>query len=310
MNREAIVKREWQFDVLKCISCILVVLFHYPLPGVVGEIIIYAFRFPVPMFCMITGYFAYEKDNKWILSKAIYIGKLIFFTELAHGAIKLLLLCLGDENVGNLFPAFPNVMDAFFFVVQKLFCGSFFNGTLWYLYGAFWSYFLIIAFRKMKISDSLCIVVITVLLSINVLGRYYVQHNYNINEYVWLFRNALTMIFPLTLTGMMIRKYRLALKRRFDVKKSLVIVLVGNMMIVLEYIMNGQYMDFHYSTFVITVGLFLFAMTYNGIETPVLRLLSDVGRKWSMWIYILHPFASEVYQVFNAILRLFATLRG
>lgn len=162
----------------------------------------------------------------------------------------------------------------------------------------------------MKISGSLCIVVITVLLSINVLGRYYVQHNYNINEYVWLFRNALTMIFPLTLTGMMIRKYRLALKRRFDVKKSLVIVLVGNMMIVLEYIMNGQHMDFHYSTFVITVGLFLFAMTYNGIETPVLRLLSDVGRKWSMWIYILHPFASEVYQVFNAILRLFATLRG
>ena len=153
-------------------------------------------------------------------------------------------------------------------------------------------------------------IVIMVLLSINVLGRYYVQHNYNINEYIWLFRNALTMIFPLTLTGMMIRKYRLVLKQRIDTKKSLVILLVGNMMIVLEYIVNGQYMDFHYSTFVITIGLFLFAMTYNGTETSILRLLSDVGRKWSMWIYILHPFVSEVHQVINEILRLFATLRG
>ena len=78
MNHETIAKREWQFDVLKCISCILVVLFHYPLPGVVGEIVIYAFRFPVPIFCMITGYFAYKKTINGFLTKHFILENLSF----------------------------------------------------------------------------------------------------------------------------------------------------------------------------------------------------------------------------------------
>lgn len=35
---------------LKGISCIIVVLLHCPLPGKIGEGIIYALRFPVPIF--------------------------------------------------------------------------------------------------------------------------------------------------------------------------------------------------------------------------------------------------------------------
>ena len=52
------VKKEiYSLNSLKAICCIIVILFHCPLPGFLGSLICYFLRFPVPSFFMISGYF-------------------------------------------------------------------------------------------------------------------------------------------------------------------------------------------------------------------------------------------------------------
>ena len=73
--------RNWRFDFLKGISCVFVVFLHCRFPGVIGNLIIYAFRFPVPIFFMITGYYSYEKDRTWIFKRTLGIPSGQFFVE-------------------------------------------------------------------------------------------------------------------------------------------------------------------------------------------------------------------------------------
>lgn len=62
-------------DVLKGFACIGVILIHYKLPGIVGIIISNIARFAVPLFFMISGYYAYDSlyDNNKMKKKLMHI---------------------------------------------------------------------------------------------------------------------------------------------------------------------------------------------------------------------------------------------
>lgn len=51
-------------SILKGISCIIVLLLHMPLPGILGEIIDVSCHFAVILFFMITGYFMHQKIRR------------------------------------------------------------------------------------------------------------------------------------------------------------------------------------------------------------------------------------------------------
>ena len=55
--------RNWKFDYIKGIACIVVICLHCPLPGKIGEAVIYGIRFSVPLFFMITGYYCESKSR-------------------------------------------------------------------------------------------------------------------------------------------------------------------------------------------------------------------------------------------------------
>lgn len=65
-------------------------------------------------------------------------------------------------------------------------------------------------------------------------------------------------------------------------------------MIVVEYFFSKQYMDFHFSTMAVSVGIFSLAFVYRGDSAPLKMLLTYVGRELSMWIYLLHPFFAQL----------------
>ena len=58
---------------IKGISSIIVILFHCPIEGILGEGIIYALRFPIPIFFMSTGSFLYRKAD--------YFGKIKIYKD-------------------------------------------------------------------------------------------------------------------------------------------------------------------------------------------------------------------------------------
>lgn len=282
-------KRNWQFDFLKGVSCIFVVFLHCSFPGTLGELIIYACRFPVPIFFMITGYYCYLKDSGRIRRKALEIFKMLFFAELFYGLWNCLRTLLSGKGSAS---DYLQGVEAFGHPVRTLFFGSFFNGTLWYLYAAFWTYCILYVFFRRGRAVTVGYYLIPVLLGLQIFGRFYWQNHFDIEADVYLFRSALLFGLPLTLLGSLLASLKERILGRIHWIHSILIVFVGGLIMVAEYFISRQYMDFHLSTVFTSTGLFLLAMTYPYGENRLFALVSYVGRRLSMWIYLFHMFFS------------------
>ena len=117
---------------IKGISSIIVILFHCPIEGILGEGIIYALRFPIPIFFMSTGYFLYRKADYFGKIK-IYL-KYLFFAEGVAG-ISVLIKILMESSFDDFFSLLNLKIS-----LKTLLFGSVFNGTLWYLYAMIWTF--------------------------------------------------------------------------------------------------------------------------------------------------------------------------
>lgn len=287
-------KRNWTFDYLKGIACIIVVFLHCPLYGKVGEAVIYGLRFPVPIFFMISGFYLEKRDNRWILGKIKKLLLILVITELLYGAwffISSMLL----KNM-----SFGQALDSAGFInhpVRTFFCGSLFNGTLWYIYAIIWTYVIILLLRKIKLyyNTVFCLIISMILIIVLVAGRFYVTKHYNIDELAFLFGNAVTMGLPLTLPGVLFGRKKELIQEKMTLKRSVLLIMTGAALMVVEFIVWGQYMDFHFSTLFISVGLFCGAIVYKKETFPGKSLFSFIGRKLSMWVYLDHWFFKKVF---------------
>lgn len=289
MSEKSGVKRYDSLDLLKGIACIIVVLFHCPLPGKLGELIIYALRFPVPIFFMITGYWSVNKSDEWIKKKSIQLLKMILYSELFYGVCKTMIhVFIYHQSISEWLH--QSILSNF---VQKILFGSFFNGVLWYLYAAVWVYIIMILLRKIKIVNSTTgnVILIATLLAVQIAGRYYVQNHYDIERYVYLFRSAVAFGLPCTLLGGVIATHEDRITYIFRGKRIFLFIMAGNFLIIAEYLYNKQFMDYHLSTFFISTGLFLFAIMYPQMnKNCIFRMLIKIGKEDSLMIYIIHPF--------------------
>lgn len=273
-------------NLLKGISCIIVIFLHCTFPGILGEGIIYALRFPVPIFFMVSGYFSYYREEQWILSKMKSTFKMIFWTEIFYG-------------IWGILSNFPQTYERFISAVQSpiktLFCGTIFNGTLWYLYSIFWTWFLLYILRKITSGDKYYLL-IPLLLIIQIFGRLYFQNVYNINENIFLFRNAIIFGLPYTLIGSSIAEYE---KKIFSEYKELIkfLFISGGICMISEYIISRQYMDSHVSTVLISIGLFLTALAHPKVNRKISKQFVYIGEKLSMWIYLIHLFVIEIITI-------------
>lgn len=302
-------KKDPYVNVLKGIACIIVIFLHCPLPGVIGDAIIYGVRFSVPVFFLISGYYSYSKSNKWIFEKAIYILKLLFFSEVFYGIwfiIKEFLIC--QREIQDVI--YMAIMSKNIFKV--ILCGTMFNGTLWYLYAIFWTWILVYLLRKCKLIRN-SYILIPLLLVLQIFGRVYVQNYYDINEWVFLFRNALTFGLPFTLLGIWIAENRDSLLEKIDVFGNAFLIIGGFLLVIVEFLVLGQYMDVHISTVIISVGLFLYAIRLKEIKWGWLRIFEWIGIRWYTWVYIFHMFFVElleiVYRWFEIENRLFLFIK-
>lgn len=285
-------KRNWQFDFLKGISCIFVVFLHCRFPGVIGDLIIYAFRFPVPIFFMITGYYSYGKERAWIFKRALGTLKMLLLTELFYGGWHVIMTLLDNGSLSLYLSTLEGVQHPF----RTFFCGTVFNPTLWYLYAAFWTYviFYILGIGRHKIWSY---ALIPVLLCGQIFGRFYWQNHYDINQAIYWFRSAFLFGLPLTLLGSLLAEKAQWIKEKCSLFKAFLITALGGGIMVAEYFVSGQYMDFHLSTIFISVGLFVMAMTFQAVGSKGLfSAVAYIGRRLSMWIYLLHMWCSSVLE--------------
>ncbi len=289
-------QRNWRFDYLKGIACIIVILLHVPLPGAIGDGIIYSCRFSVPIFFMITGYYTEKRDNKWILKKIRQLLTKLLIAELLYGIWKLLFhIVMDGKTVAEFFEDWGFIKHP----VKVIFCGSFFNGVFWYIYALIWAYVLVIVLRKIKwiYNNLFCIIATLFLVALLVVGRFVMQNMVEIDEYTFLFCNALVFALPMMMTGMLFARKEEDIKEKISLGKNVLLLFIGGTVLVAEYIFSRQYMDFHFSTLIISSSVFMFAFVYNKESILCKKPLSFIGQNLSLWIYLDHIFVNNLCRV-------------
>ena len=262
---------------IKAICCIGVVYSHSPFPNKLGMIVSYFVKFAVPVFFMISGYFSYYEDKnercKRIPKKIIHILKLLIISELVYGiAYFMSNKSLPVYNFGE--------------IIFKIFIGTFFNGTLWFLYALIWSYVLLYVIYKSGKEKFFCYLAPIVLI-LHVICRFLMKMGDNYN-YAY-FRNFLLFGLPFVLMGVFIRCKNEKIKNMFTNKMCIIGIIIGEAIMVAEWLITKTALDIYIGTIIYSFFIFVFAV--KNPSKYVNEKIEFIGKNLSMYVYVIHIFA-------------------
>ena len=263
---------------LKGIACLTVVLQHCPIPGIIGDGIIYALRFPVPVFFMVSGYFCFYRELEWIKKAWMKILKLLTASEILCGIVSFIVL---DESMAEQLQK----LSLWDHPLRTFLCGTLFNGTLWYLYAMLWTWLILYCIKRRN-----CIhqsyILIPVLLAVHISVRLFIQKTGDIEVWAYLFRSAFLYGIPFVLLGHFLAENEKWIKDHITVFKCAYLLLGGGIVMALEFIIWKSFMDIWLSTVIIAVAMFSFAIRYP--DAKIIPAVAGIGKKYSMIVYVTH----------------------
>ena len=177
------------------------------------------------------------------------------------------------------------------FTLKNLLKFIFFNesplkGHLWYLGAILYVLFIVFAFDKLKIGKYLSFATPFLLLGDLILGKYSIMLLGREFPYI-LVRNFLFVGIPYFCIGRLIRR-GFGQKVKKDVLAVLMIAFSVTSLLerfVLVSLNANAVRDHYISTTFLAVTVFLFALKCHRDN----KTLALIGRKYSTWLYILHP---------------------
>lgn len=295
MKREQISNSAGQnasINTLKGISCLVVVWLHCRFPGLIGDAIIYSFRFSLPIFFMVSGYYSYSKNDTWIISKMKQILKILICAEIFYGVWDVIQECVIHKNSLQMYVSefFLNLHP-----IKVIFFGTLFNNVLWYLYAVFWAWAIFLLLRRSgKMQKSYCLIL--PLLVAHICGRYIFQNHFEFGEnQVFWFRSTLLFALPMMLIGEFFAEKSVIISEKLTEIHALLLTVTGVGLLIGEYFYSGQYMDLHFSTVFIASGMFLYAQVRPDIgEKYGLRPFTYIGKNLYMYVYLYHSFIGSL----------------
>lgn len=288
--------RNPNLDVAKAIACIGVVLMHCSFPGVAGKFAAYFFKFAVPLFFMISGYFLYkptltkEEKVKNLKRKIGHIFKILVTAEL----LSALFFIVKDYLSTGKYKFTLTHTDIFI----NCFTGTFFNGTLWFLYSLLWAYVIIYIYKKITppyLTNINLFILGLIIFVVHIFLRTLIK---NTEFYdARMFRNALMYGLPFILMGYGIRKSKTTdWYCKLAIKNPIICIslyIVGYIISVGEYALTHTSIDIYLGTILSTWALFTFC-----VSSP-LKIKNDlfifIGEKLSLYVYIIHLFIIDIF---------------
>lgn len=242
------------------------------------------FRFCVPFFFMVTGYFI---GNKNIDKQKEYI-KHIFYLYLLSMFIYFPLIIKSSNNTKD-----------FLFVLIHGY------SHLWYLISSIYGLILLMIFNK-YLSEKIVFYIASGLLLFGIFfDEYYKLFNIPflvvIKDFLNYFggaRNGVLFAFPMLFFGMMIRRYKISL----SLKKTLLLLFLLSLLAFLEanliYIFIGVSATFDISFFGWMTAVALMEISINS-KLQISHSISLLLRKTSVIIYIIHPLFITILKFFD-----------
>ncbi len=289
-------KREYRnigIDILKAFSAFLVIYIHTPFPYEIGQYLVSMARVAVPIFFMISGYFylnivgrkGEERQIKkifkiFILSNILYFFiKVVFETLIGNGFLSYILKVFSKESIFN-------------FIVFNV---SPFNGHLWYLGAILYVLIITYIFDRLKLKKILYILTPIFLIIDIIFGKYSLAIFGREFLYIYL-RNFIITGLPYFYIGRIIKENQIRIKNYVAI---LGIFIFSSTLIFERYILKFYNLNAERDSFIsvifLAIIIFLFFTSFYDDEKGQFKLskleiaLANVGRRYSLLIYIIHP---------------------
>lgn len=272
--------RNEKLDIVKAFACIGVIIMHCSFPGTLGKCINYLFKFAVPIFFMISGYFLNKNDlSKKLKYKILKTMKLLIIAELFYLIFNLVLSFFGIIQIDDLLLKSNDI-------IINVFTGTFFNGTLWFLYSLLYSYIIIYIFRNTMIKRRRIFIISLFLLVLHIIVRIILK---SIDIYdVRIFRSCILYGLPFMMIGYYFNSQKGKLVQ-LSLSKTSIIFMCGYILSLLEYFVFKQSLDFYFGTIISSIVLFVYCISNKElIKNKITSLLCFIGEKLSMYVYIIH----------------------
>ena len=260
---------------------------HSSFPGIFGKLISYLFKFAVPIFFMVSGYYLYnsnldkkEKLNK-LQHKAFRALKLLLFSEGIYFIYNIILILFGIKT-------WQSISFNYYDVLINIFTGTFFNGTLWFIYALLYTYIILIILEKLNLNhpNRKYLIFALSILILHIVSRVILKNFSIYDDYglVRLFRSALLYGLPFVMIGYYLRSNKIKIKLSF--RKMSLLFFLGYCISIVQYLITKQSLDQDFGTLLSSASLFIYFISEKPINNW--NLLGNIGQYLSTYIYILH----------------------
>lgn len=293
-------ERNYYLDYFKGIACIAVVFFHVKMPHYyVDGIIQSMFRWAIPLFFMISGFYCVVREEDDIRQKMMPKIKHIFLIN-AIGCAYYFVFQLMIALFGNSHGSMQDLLDRF---------GMMFNGKtmfewlvlnqdpfiniMWFTSALLYCYVLMWAIAKWNLYQ-VCYRLIPVLIIIHlVLGN--VLCLFGIDTNLVIYRNFVLFGMPFFMLGHLFRQKKEWLKEKVSVRLCYGLILGGMVLSVVEWSLFTR-QEMFVGSILTVIGIFV--LTLHRPECGKKSLLTVIGQKYSLFIYITHASVNIVLDRF------------
>lgn len=279
-------QRNHYFDLLKYLLFILVVLIHNPLPGNIGGALTAIARSAVPAYIAISGYFSKRVGKKY-LKKGLNFLRIFFVMNLIWFVIYTLISYSPYRELAMWAKLAVNPKN----ILECLLFGSAFgNEYLWYLHAIGMIYITVYFVDKFQLNKVIyrCFPFLILLNWIMSEGTLLILGK---NVQPFLYRNWMIEGIGFYYMG----KWMIGQEcnRRF----SYVMLVVGSVMTIVEYSICGR-AEFYFGNLLMVYGMLALGKSIYLKD----NILSMIGSKHSLHLYLYSPFIACVFSLIQMIL--------
>lgn len=279
--------RNRNIDILKGIACLGVIIMHCSFPGIFGKLIAYLFKFAVPIFFMISGYYLYnynldkEQKIKKLQHKAFRTLKLLLFSEGIYLIYTLALILFGIKS-------WQSIALNHYDILINIFTGTFFNGTLWFIYALLYTYIILIILEKLNLNypNRKYLIFASGILIAHIVSRVILKNFSFYDDYglVRVYRSALLYGLPFVMIGYYLKSNKINIRLSF--RKMSLLFFLGYCISIGQYLITKQSLDQDFGTLLSSISLFIYFSLGTTINNCY--FLGNIGQYLSTYIYILH----------------------
>lgn len=293
-------KRNYCLDFFKGIACICVVFMHCEFPGILGTIVQCVSRFCVPYFFMVSGYFAYYKDNRPFPAKKkiLHILEITIIASVFYALVAVVRYFITGESLQV---SARSIL--YFLMFNQPFIIA---GQLWFLFALIYVYILYSIVDKLKLHKYAYYSIPVLIIMYIILAQGAHLLGYFVPNYIY--RNFLIEGFPLFMLGHLIHKNEEKLLDKFNNKLLITIISVSTLLCLAERYIMGRDFGVNILTFPQVTAIFVF--TVRNWKWGGTNILTTLGKKYSLYVYAVHPFVwhslEYIYNVLKVNNNIFA----